>query len=307
MPNPAIVQVKNNDGAQDTFVQTIAAQFDALTAAGNAIVGFFTQSDFAGVVTNSVTTDARGNTYTLTDQADTAVSGGAQSVNAFVAQAIAGDPTTPDIVTNGYVNGQGINDWMAAYIVEVSNVITACLVGHNGRPQNALAPGTDNATSGNIVLSAAQVPALILGLCMNTSIVGAHPTPTAGTNMTPIPGATWTLGFAFNCACAAWRVVNAAGTYQAVFNQASAGAEDMATVAVALQGTIATGIFPLLPGQRMIDPANNPILRFRPPLAVPDRRLLLPTRSAPHASRHPRSPWPLLHRNAHRRDAPAAR
>lgn len=236
MTDPVIVQHKSNDGANSTFVHSVTAQFDSLTAAHNAIVGFFTQSDFAGTITDSVTTDSQGNSYTLTDQANTSISGGAQSIMAFAAPNIVGDSSTPDTVTNGFVSGSEVNDWMAAYILEVGNVVASPLVGHNGQAQNALAPGTDNAVSGNITLSAAQVPAIIVGLCLNTSLVGAHPAPTPGTNMTGVPGTVWTFGTGGSTGCVAWRVVTSPGTYQALFNQASSANEDMATCAVALLG-----------------------------------------------------------------------
>lgn len=240
MSNPSVIQFKTNEGTTPTNTQanSISTQFTSHTAAGNAIVAFYTVSDFAGVHTDMSATDTQLNTFTRQAQANSSATGGAASVAVITATGIVGDTTAADIVKTALSTSGDVEDFQAAFIVEVGNA--AGVVGQNGNAQNGLAHGTNNVVSGNITLTSAQVPCLMVAIAMNTSgNGGAGSVPTVGTGMTLL-SSCWAFG-SNNSSCVATQLITVAGTYQAIFNQASSVAEDMATVAVCIKGSGTVG------------------------------------------------------------------
>lgn len=241
MTNPVVVQNTGNDGPGAVQIHTIAAQFASKTVAGNAIVAFGTQSNFAGIAPDIELSDSASNfsnTVAL-DEQNSNIAGGAATVDMWAAQNIVGDPTTADTVTQGFTGGASVNDYMAVYILEIGNVVASSIIGHSGNTQNGLASGTNNVNSGTaITVTSGQLPALMVALCMNTSTSGTAGTPTPGTGMSPALANTWAFaGVApYNTACVATQLITSAGSYQAIFNQASSASEDMTCQAVILQG-----------------------------------------------------------------------
>lgn len=248
MANPAVIQNIGNDGPGAVQIHTIAAQFPLKTSAGNTIVVWGTQSNFAGVAPDIELTDSAGNfssTVSL-DEQNTSQSGGAATVDMWVAQSIIGDPTTADTVTQGFTGINSVNDYMAVYLLEIANVIASSIIGFRGNTQNARPPGSNNVNSGAaITVTSGQLPALMVALCMNTSTLGTHGTPTPGTGMSAALANTWAFaGVApYNTACVATQLITSAGNYQAIFNQASSATEDMTCQAVILQGITAAAPF----------------------------------------------------------------
>lgn len=236
---PTIVQHAVNHGPGGTQQQQATAVFQAFgsnTTAGNAILAFYTLSDFAGIHTDLAAADSSGNTYSAKlSQQNTSQSGGSQTIAAFVAGNIAGGADT----VHTYLSTIGDSeDYQANYIIEVGNVAASPLIGNNGSTQNALATGTNNIVSGTVTVSAGQVPCILIGLAANSSGTVA---PTVGTGMTLIEN-TWNFAGVNNLATVAYQKITTPGNYQAVFNQVDV-ASDMACIAVVLQAST-TGAAP---------------------------------------------------------------
>ena len=183
---PKLLQTSTFQTPDAVTVNDAAAQFTALTVAGDAIWVAVTIPDFGGVHTISVS-DTQGNTYTQLDQKDDGAPG-AQSVAHFYAANIRGDSATPDTVN---VNS-GLDNYQGVLIAEISGVTQAPLVGSSANIQDGLAAGTNNVLSGPITVGAAQTPALVLALSMNTSGGASDtggsgfPGPAAGAGLTQV-------------------------------------------------------------------------------------------------------------------------
>lgn len=237
MANPAVVQNIGNDGPGAVQIHTIAEQFASKTTAGNSMVVFGTQSNFAGVAPDIELTD-NGNfsSAVATNEQNSSQSGGAATQDMWVKANIVGDPTTADTFTQGFTGGASVNDYMAVYGVEVGNVAASSVIGTSGNTQNGLTVGSNNINAGaGIVVGAGQVPALMVAAAFNTSEAGSHATPTPGTGMTLLAN-TWALGGGSNLLCVATQLITVAGTYQAIFNQASSATEDITCQSVIFQG-----------------------------------------------------------------------
>ena len=190
---PKLVQTNTFQTTGANTGTDVSLAFLNPTKAGDAIWVAVTVPDYGGVHTISVS-DSQGNTYLPLKQLDDPAPG-SQSVAHFYAANIHGDAATPDTVkvTWGFDNYQGV------LITEISGVTQRPLVGHNELIQDGLAAGTDNVKSGAIPVSAAQTPALVLALSMDTSggtsdIGGSGaPGPAAGTGLTQ-EMTLWTWG-----------------------------------------------------------------------------------------------------------------
>jgi len=178
--------------AQFNSYQTINAngenystlQFKSPTKAGATIWVAVTVSDYAGAHTISVT-DSQGNVYKKLNQENDGAPG-TQSIAHFYAANIPGDSSTPDTVTVVW----GWDDYKGVLITEIVGATSASLVGYSGNIQNGLGAGFNNVTTAGIAVSAAQTPALMLALSMNTfgglSNTGGSgfPGPTTGAGFT---------------------------------------------------------------------------------------------------------------------------
>lgn len=151
-------QTKDADFANDSTVQ-----FQTPTKTGDAIWVAVTVADFGGVHAITVS-DTQGNTYTLLDQKNDGLPG-TQTVAHFYAASIVGDTATPDTITVHW----GSDNYKGILAAEIAGVTGAPLVGHSANIQDGLDGGTDNVTSGAIPIAAAQTPALLVALSMNTS------------------------------------------------------------------------------------------------------------------------------------------
>lgn len=237
MANPFVAQSKTNEGVtQPTQQNGITTQFNSPTVRGNAIVAFYTVSDFAGVHTDLSATDTQTNAFTLQNQQNSNQAGGSQTVALLTATGIAGDTGAADTVSTFLSINGDVEDFQAAFLVEVGGVGALGVVGQSGNTQNALANGSNNAVSGNITLTAAQVPALMVAICTNSS---GGTVPTVGTGMTLLTNC-WGFGGASGSTVAT-RLITTAGTYQAIFNQANGAATDITVNAVVFQGSIPGG------------------------------------------------------------------
>ena len=240
MANPTLAQWLNNEGVNPPGTQLsgppsstwITTTYPSNVSSGSARLVFYTVSDFAGIHTDLAASDTQSNNYTLLTQANTIHTGGAQSVAALLAvNAAAG--SGPTVTTYLSTSGDS-EDYQANIICEISNVATSPLVGSSSNAQNALAAGTNNITSGNITVSALQVPCLMIAVSMNTSASAANQEPTVGTGMTNVSNSLWGFFTAGITATLATQLITTAGTYAATFNNQVTG--DIATVAVILQG-----------------------------------------------------------------------
>lgn len=243
MSNPSVVQYKVNEGPSTptTQLNSLSTQFNSATTAGNALLAFFTLSDYATIHTDIGATDSQSNAFTVQGRADTSTAGGAQSVAAITAVNIAGDSTTADTIRTYLTTNGDVEDYQSAFILEIGNVTAAPIIGSAQNAQNSLASGTNNVVSGTVTVTSAQVPCLLVGIAMNTSgSGGAGSVPTPGTGMTLVSNC-WSFGGSVQSAAVATQLITTAGTYQAVFNQASSVTEDTACLAVILQGTVAGG------------------------------------------------------------------
>ncbi|HUN92924.1 MAG TPA: IPT/TIG domain-containing protein [Burkholderiaceae bacterium] len=213
---PYLAQYNVSQTSGTNGVNSLAVPFSAPTHAGSTIWVAVTISDYAGVHTLSVT-DSQGNVYTLLDQENDG-NPGYQSVAHFVATNIAGDSTTPNVVTVSHTweNYDGV---LVAEIAGTSGA--AALVGHSANIQDGLAAGTNNVTSGAIAVTAAQTPALLVALSMNTSGGSSDlggtgfGGPAAGNGLAQV-AQMWNWGI--NLATLATEPVTSAASVAATFN-----------------------------------------------------------------------------------------
>ena len=191
-------------------------QFKSLTVKGDTLWVVATVPTYGGVHTISVT-DSQGNTFMPLEQEDDVATGATQSVAHFYATNIAGDTSTPDVVTVIWGN----DNYKGILISEISGVSTASLVGQSSNIQDGLGAGANNVTSGPITVASAQTPALLLALSVNTSggisDTGGSgaPGPAAGSGMTS-QGAFWDWGA--NLATFVTASISSAESASAVFN-----------------------------------------------------------------------------------------
>ena len=183
---PSLVQMNTYQTTGSATENTSTLQFKSLTAAGHTIWVAVTVPDYGGIHTISIT-DTQGNAYTQLDQQNDG-SPGSQSVAHFYAAHIVGDTTAADTITVNWSN----DNYKGILITELAGTTTAPLVGQASAIQDALAAGTNNVTSGPIAVAAAQTPALLVAVSVNTSggasdLGGSgYPGPAAGSGMTPI-------------------------------------------------------------------------------------------------------------------------
>jgi hypothetical protein len=230
----SIVQYKTNEGPGGASINGITTAFDSNVSSGSAIIAFYTLSDFAGTHTDLAASDTLSNTFTNYSQQNTSATGGAATVSALVAP---GPSSTGANTVATLLSSIGdVEDWQAAFIIEVGNTHTSPLVTTQGNTQNGLGTGTDNIVSGNIVISSGQVPCTIIAISMATNGTSV---PVGGTGMTHLADC-WGFGSAPNLGCVAYRNITTAGTYQALFSN-TGSTDDYATVAVVIQ-TNAAGV-----------------------------------------------------------------
>ena len=215
---PSLVQFVTVQSADAENEDDSTVQFPAPTKTGDAIWVAVTVPDFGGVHTISVT-DTQGNTYTLLDQKNDGKPG-TQSVAHFYAANIVGDTATPDSVTVHW----SVDNYKGVLAGEIAGVTGAPLVGHSANIQDGLNRGTNNVTSDAIPVSAAQTPALLVALSMNTS-GGTSDTggsgfgaPAAGTGFLPRT-VVWDWGA--NLATFETSSITAAGDAVPLFNAPS--------------------------------------------------------------------------------------
>ena len=260
------IQATDNSNLNTGGIQShgVSQAFSSPNTAGNAIVNFATQSDYAGVHTDNVCSDSNGNTYQSTplDQESTNASGGAASVVSFTAANIAAGSNT---VSNGFSAGNDVEDYWAAFSIEVGNVSATPLVGHSGNTQNGLAHGTNNLVSGSITVQSSDCPCILIAIACNTSNnSGGTNTPTPGTGMTGTVANTWGFQTTQYVACVAYRNITTAGTYQAVFNQVGSAAEDCTVNAVILRGSSGGGGSAALAGAATVNQAATSNITMGP-------------------------------------------
>jgi hypothetical protein len=190
---PQVVQFTFNQSPGNGMEGNSTLPFENLTNAGDTIWVAVTVSDYAGVHTIAVT-DSQNNSYTLLDQ-ENDLAPGSQTVAHFYASNIVGDTSTPDTVTVVW----GEDNYKGILVAEISGTTQLTVVGHNANIQDGLAVAADAVTSGPINVSAAETPALLVALSMDTtggvSDTGGSGSagPTAGSNMTPV-ATLWNYG-----------------------------------------------------------------------------------------------------------------
>ncbi|MGA2190664.1 MAG: choice-of-anchor D domain-containing protein, partial [Steroidobacteraceae bacterium] len=215
VPLPQLVQYQTRQTIGNAGHNNNPVQFTSMTTAGDTIWVAVTLSDYAGIHTISVT-DTQGNSFQELDQENDGTPGW-QTVAHFYASNIAGDTTTPDIVTIVWSN----ENYKGVLITEIAGTTGAPLVAHSANIQDGLGAGSNNVTSGSITVGAAQTPALLLALSMNTtggsSDLGGSGFggPSAGTGFTPV-ATMWNWGT--NLATFETAPVTAAGSVAALFN-----------------------------------------------------------------------------------------
>jgi hypothetical protein len=160
---PQVVQYATHQTSGTVDENNSLIQFHTMTKAGHTIWVAATVSDYASVHAISVT-DTQGNVYTELDQKNDEAPG-YQSLAHFYASNIAGDASTPDTITIHWTT----DNYKGALIAEISGTTAAPLLGHSAKIQDGLAAGSNNVTSGSIVIAANHLPALVIGLTMNTS------------------------------------------------------------------------------------------------------------------------------------------
>ena len=160
---PQVVQYATHQTSGTADENNSTVQFNTMTKAGDTIWVAATVSDYASVHAISVT-DTQGNVYTKLDQRNDEAPG-YQSLAHFYASNIVGDASTPDTVTIRWTS----DNYKGALIAEISGTTAAPLVGHSAKIQDGLAAGSNNVTSGSIAIAANHLPALVVGLSMNTS------------------------------------------------------------------------------------------------------------------------------------------
>jgi len=203
-------QTMNTDGENDSTLQ-----FQSPTKTGDAIWVAVTVSDFGGVHAISVS-DTQGNAYTLLDQENDGQPG-TQTVAHFYAGNIVGDNGTPDTITVHW----DFDNYKGIVAGEIAGVTGTPLVGHSANIQDGLGGGVNNVTSAAIPVAAAQAPALLVALSMNTT-GGASDTggsgfggPPAGTGFLP-RAMVWNWGT--NLATLETANITAAGNAVPLFN-----------------------------------------------------------------------------------------
>jgi hypothetical protein len=215
VPLPQLVQYQTRQTIGEAGHNNNPVQFTSMTTAGDTIWVAVTLSDYAGIHTISVT-DTQGNSFQELDQQNDG-SPGWQTVAHFYASNIAGDTTTPDIVTIVWSN----ENYKGVLISEIAGTTGAPLVAHSANIQDGLGAGSNNVTSGSIAVGADQTPGLLVALSMNTtggsSDLGGSGFggPSAGTGFTPV-ATMWNWGT--NLATFETAPVTAAGSVAALFN-----------------------------------------------------------------------------------------
>lgn len=203
------------------------------TTPQSALIYFETLSDYGNLHTDLGLSDTQGNSWALLDQENTSRTGGAQTIASWLALNTKGGANT---YTQALTSTGDTEDYQAGFIVEVGGITASPLLGHSGSTQNALAPGQNAIQSGLIAVSSAQCPCVLVGLGFNTSASGTPVAPTPGTGMTQLATC-----FGFHIlspgASVVYQYINAPGSYQALFNQASSHSEDCCSAALILQGT----------------------------------------------------------------------
>jgi hypothetical protein len=183
---PTLVQMNTYQTTGSITENNSSVQFKSLTAAGHTLWVAVTVPDYGGIHTITVS-DTQGNAFTQLDQQNDGPPG-SQTVAQFYAANIVGDTTVADTITVNWSN----DNYKGILITEVAGTTTAPLVGHASAIQDALAEGTNKVTSGPIAVGAAQTPALLVAVSVNTSggasdLGGSgYPGPAAGSGMTPV-------------------------------------------------------------------------------------------------------------------------
>jgi len=212
---PALVQFATHQTAGTNGENDSAVQFTAVTKANDTIWVAATLSDYAGVHAISVS-DTQGNVYHLLNQKNDGAPG-YQTVAHFYATNIVGDTVVPDTITVNWT----YDNYKGVVIAEIDGATTASLVGRAADIQDGLAAGTDNVTSGNVAVASDKVPALMVGLSMNTSggssdLGGSgYGGPAAGTGFTPV-AQFWQWGV--NLATLETALITSAQSTAAVFD-----------------------------------------------------------------------------------------
>jgi hypothetical protein len=212
---PQVVQYATHQTSGMVDETNSTVQFNTMTKAGDTIWVAATVSDYASVHAISVT-DIQGNVYTKLDQKNDEAPG-YQSLAHFYASNIIGDTSTPDTITIHWTS----DNYKGALIAEISGTTAVPLVGHAAKIQDGLAAGSNNVTSGSIAIAANQLPALVIGLSMNTSggssDLGAsgYGGPATGRGYTPV-AQFWNWGL--NLATLETAAVTTAESAAAIFN-----------------------------------------------------------------------------------------
>lgn len=261
---PAIQQVVDNEGPNPptTSLTSLATQFSSKTKASSALISFLTCACYGQVHNDVALMDSQGNAFTQ-QQIITNVTGSqmqSTQMELYTALGIAGDASTPDTLTSYFTLSGDNEDYQAHFHLEVANVTGIVGSSQNnqlGAGGNGIAPGTGNVNSGTpISVSASQLPALMIALAFNQSAQGSHPAPTVNTGM--LLQNLWGFQGA-NLAAVSTQAITTAGSYQAVFNQASSASECMMTMAIILQGVPGSPpVFPVRRVRRVISTVHTP-------------------------------------------------
>jgi hypothetical protein len=159
---PTLVQYNTQQTINNNGENQAVVSFNSPTTAGNLIWVAVTVSDYDGAHTITIT-DTQGNTYTELDQVNDQY--GQQTVAQFYAPHIVGDSGTPDTITVSWGN----DDYKGVVITEIGGATSTPLVGHSSNDQLKPPATTDSITAGSISIPAADTPALVLAITMNTS------------------------------------------------------------------------------------------------------------------------------------------
>jgi hypothetical protein len=155
--------VEQTNGGSGVWEVDSVKQFKTPTQAGNTIWVVATIPN-DGAQKDVTVEDTQGNTFKALDFEQDS-SKGEQSVWQFYATDIKGDSSTADTVIVHWGN----DNYKGVLIAEIAGVGKASLVGNSGNIQSFDAPsGDDTVTSGTATLSAAQTPALLVALSMDT-------------------------------------------------------------------------------------------------------------------------------------------
>jgi hypothetical protein len=150
----------SNINCTPEMVGNSSVTFATATTKGHAIWVAATVSDYAGAHSITVT-DSQHNTYHQLNQVNDG-SPGYQSLAQFYAADIAGGSDTVTVDWS-YDNYKGV------VVAEVGGMTAAPLVGNNARIQDGnIAAGSNNVNSNNISAGAAEMPARIMSITMDT-------------------------------------------------------------------------------------------------------------------------------------------